>query len=153
MSAVLWRLGIFVVVCALGAFALIAVFAQLRFEREQRYTAVFANVRGLTRGDFVRIAGVEVGKVRTLTVRDDSTVAVEFGADDSVVLTDGSRAVIKYDNLIGDRYLAIEEGAGGTTKLRPGDAIPLDRTAPALDLDAVIRGFRPLLNALDPTQV
>ncbi|ORA60495.1 phospholipid/cholesterol/gamma-HCH transport system substrate-binding protein [Mycolicibacterium rutilum] len=153
MSAVLWRLGIFVVVCALGAFALIAVFAQLRFEREQRYTAVFANVSGLTSGDFVRIAGVEVGKVRTLTVRDDSTVAVEFGADDSVVLTDGSRAVIKYDNLIGDRYLAIEEGAGGTTKLRPGDAIPLDRTAPALDLDAVIGGFRPLLNALDPTQV
>ncbi len=137
ISAVLWRLGIFVVVCALGAFALIAVFAQLRFEREQRYTAVFANVSGLTSGDFVRIAGVEVGKVRTLTVRDDSTVAVEFGgADDSVVLTDGSRAVIKYDNLIGDRYLAIEEGAGGTTKLRPGDAIPLDRTAPALDLDA-----------------
>ncbi|QIV85156.1 virulence factor Mce family protein [Mycolicibacterium frederiksbergense] len=153
VSAVLWRLGIFVLVCALGAFALFAVFAQLRFEREQTYTAVFTNVSGLESEDFVRIAGVEVGKVQTITVRDDSTVQVEFGADDSVVLTDGSRAVIKYDNLIGDRYLAIEEGAGGTKKLRPGDTIPLNRTAPALDLDAVIGGFRPLFRALDPTQV
>ena len=39
---------------------------------------------------------------------------VEFGADHSVVLTDGSRAVIRYDNLIGGRYLALEEGAGGS---------------------------------------
>ncbi len=153
MSAVLWRLGIFVLVCALGAFSLITVFAQLRFEREQTYAAVFTNVSGLKSEDFVRIAGVEVGKVQTITVRDDSTVQVEFGADDSVVLTDGSRAVIKYDNLIGDRYLAIEEGTGGTKKLRPGDTIPLNRTAPALDLDAVIGGFRPLFRALDPAQV
>lgn len=153
VSAVLWRLGIFVVVCALGSFALITVFAQLRFEREQTYTAVFTNVSGLKSGDFVRIAGVEVGKVKNTAVRDDSTVGVEFGADDSVVLTDGNRAVIKYDNLIGDRYLAIEEGVGGTKKLRPGDTIPLNRTAPALDLDAVIGGFRPLFRALDPDQV
>ncbi len=79
VSAVVWRLGIFVVVCALGAFALITVFAQLRFEREQTYTAVFTNVSGLKSQDFVRIAGVEVGKVKNLTVRDDSTVQVEFG--------------------------------------------------------------------------
>ena len=57
VSAVLWRLGIFVLVCALGAFALFAVFAQLRFEREQTYTAVFTNVSGLESEDFVRIAG------------------------------------------------------------------------------------------------
>jgi phospholipid/cholesterol/gamma-HCH transport system substrate-binding protein len=45
------------------------------------------------------------------------------------------------------------EGAGSTRKLDPGGTIALDRTAPALDLDALIGGFRPLFRALDPNQV
>jgi phospholipid/cholesterol/gamma-HCH transport system substrate-binding protein len=104
-------------------------------------------------GQFVRIAGVEVGKVKTLTIRPDTTVLVEFSVDDSVVLTEGSRAVIRYDDLIGGRYLGLEDGAGGTRKLNRGDTIPLQRTSPALDLDALIGGFRPLFRALDPEQV
>ena len=88
-----------------------------------------------------------------MRLRPDTTALVEFTADDSVVLTEGSRAVIRYDDLIGGRYLALEEGAGGTKKLNPGDTIPLARTSPALDLDALIGGFRPLFRALDPDQV
>lgn len=152
-SGLLLRLGIFFVVCALGAFGLIAVFAQLRFQAEKTYNAIFTTVTGLEEGNFVRIAGVEVGKVKHIKIRDDATALVEFSADDSVVLTEGSRAVIRYDNLIGGRYMALEEGAGATNKLGPGDTIPLDRTAPALDLDALIGGFRPLFRALDPDQV
>jgi phospholipid/cholesterol/gamma-HCH transport system substrate-binding protein len=153
MSGLLVRLGIFFVVCAFGTFALIAIFAQLRFQNEKTYKAVFSTVTGLQGGNIVRIAGVEVGKVKNIKINDDATALVEFSADDSVVLTEGSRAVIRYDNLIGGRYLAVEEGAGGTRKLCPGETIPLDRTAPALDLDALIGGFRPLLRALDPNQV
>ena len=78
---------------------------------------------------------------------------VDFTADDSVVLTEGTRAVIRYDDLIGGRYLALEEGAGGTKKLNPGDTIPLASTEPALDLDALIGGFRPLFRALNPDQI
>ena len=78
---------------------------------------------------------------------------VEFTADNSVTLTEGTRAAIRYDNLFGDRYLALEEGAGGLTVLRPGQTIPLARTKPALDLDALIGGFRPLFRALNPEQV
>jgi phospholipid/cholesterol/gamma-HCH transport system substrate-binding protein len=47
----------------------------------------------------------------------------------------------------------LEEGVGGTDVLRPGATIPLDRTEPALDLDALIGGFRPLFRALNPEQV
>ena len=154
LGAAAWRLAVFLAVCVLGVVALFAVFAQLRFgETTSSYRAEFANVSGLEGGDFVRIAGVEVGKVSDLTMRDDSSVVVEFTAADSVVLTQGSRAVIRYDDLIGGRYLALEEGVGGTQRLNPGDTIPLERTAPALDLDALIGGFRPLFRALDPNQV
>ncbi|MGB2922870.1 MAG: MCE family protein, partial [Mycobacterium sp.] len=122
-------------------------------EETNRYRAEFLNVTGLETNDFVRIAGVEVGKVDKVEIQPDTTALVEFTADDSVVLTEGSRAVIRYDDLIGGRYLALEEGAGGTQKLNAGDTIPLARTSPALDLDALIGGFRPLFQALDPDQI
>jgi len=70
-----------------------------------------------------------------------------------VILTEGSRAAIRYDNLIGGRYLELLEGAGGTRKLPANAIIGLDHTSPALDLDALIGGFRPLFRALDPKQV
>ena len=150
--AAAWRLGVFMAVCALGTFALLAVFAQFRFGEGKTYTAEFTNVSGLRDGDMVRIAGVEVGKVKSITVNDDATVHVRFDTDD-VVLTEGTRAVIRYDNLFGGRFVALEEGAGGLRPLPPGGTIPLARTQPALDLDSLIGGFRPLFRALSPEQV
>ncbi len=94
---------------------------------------------GMKAATSCRIAGVEVGKVEDISINPDATVRVEFSADDSVVLTEGTRAVIRYDNVIGGRYLALEEGAGGlkTTAARPDDSAGPDR--PALDLDSVDR--------------
>ncbi|GAB4897387.1 MULTISPECIES: MCE family protein [Mycobacterium] len=153
LVGVTWRLAIYLVVCLVGAFALVAVFGQLRFQSEQSYRAVFANVSGLEGGNFVRVAGVEVGKVKNITIQPDSTVLVEFSAANSVILTEGTRAAIRFADLIGGRYVALEEGAGGVNRLHPGGTIPLSRTEPALDLDALIGGFRPLFRALDPDQV
>jgi phospholipid/cholesterol/gamma-HCH transport system substrate-binding protein len=153
LNGAVWRLLVFFVVCVTGTFALVAIFAQLRFQGEKSYNAHFTDVSGLHNGDLVRIAGVEVGKVRGISIRPDDTVLVGFNADDSVVLTKGSRAVIRYDNLIGGRYLALEEGTGSTAVLAPGQTIPVLQTSPALDLDALIGGFRPLFRALDPDQV
>jgi phospholipid/cholesterol/gamma-HCH transport system substrate-binding protein len=153
LAGAAWRLTGFVVVCATALFALFAVFGQLRFDAERTYEAEFTNVSGLKSGDFVRIAGVEVGKIKDISIRRDAVALVTFSADDSVMLTQGTRAAIRYENLIGGRYLALEEGAGGVARLTPGQTIPLARTAPALDLDALIGGFRPLFRALDPDQV
>lgn len=153
LKGAIWRLVVFVTVSLFGAFTLIAIFGQLRFEHGTTFNAQFSNVSGLENGNFVRIAGVEVGKVSEVTINDDTTVNVSFRVEDSVALTEGTRAVIRYDDLIGGRYLALEEGPGSPKKLTPGQTIPLDRTAPALDLDALIGGFRPLFRALDPDQV
>jgi phospholipid/cholesterol/gamma-HCH transport system substrate-binding protein len=68
-------------------------------------------------------------------------------------LTGGTKAAVRYENLIGDRYLSLEEGPGSVRRLQPGQTIPLARTSPALDVDALIGGFRPLFRALDPDQV
>jgi phospholipid/cholesterol/gamma-HCH transport system substrate-binding protein len=146
------RLTVFIVVCTFFSFALFAVFGKLRFAPETGYNATFTNVSGLKSGQFVRIAGVEVGQVKSLALQADTSVKVSFTADPSVVLTEGTRAVIRYDDLIGGRYLALEEGAGSVKRLNPGETIPPSNTSPALDLDALIGGFRPLFRALDPDQ-
>lgn len=153
LSGTVLRLTAFVVVCVFGSFALVAIYGQLRFTSGNSYQAIFSNVRGLKDGQFVRIAGVEVGKVKSIEIQDDATALVTFSTDDSVVLTEGTQANVRYDDTIGGRFLALEEGAGSTRRLPPGGTIPLDRTAPALDLDALIGGFKPLFRALDPGQV
>jgi phospholipid/cholesterol/gamma-HCH transport system substrate-binding protein len=153
LAGVIWRLSAFVIVCVLGIVALLMVFAQLRFQDERTYRAEFTDVTGLSGGNFVRIAGVEVGKVKNITIEPNSLVIVEFSADDSVVLTEGTRAAIRWADLIGGRYLSLEEGSGAVKRLNPGQIIPVDHTQPGLDLDALIGGFRPLFRALDPDQV
>ncbi|WP_246398283.1 MCE family protein [Mycobacterium vicinigordonae] len=146
-------LVVFVVVCAMCAFGLLAVFAQLRFDDVQAYRAVFSDVSGLKEGDFVRIAGVEVGKVKKISITKEGTALVEFSANATVALTNSTAAAIRWADPIGTRYLALLEGADGARKLNPGDIIPIDRTEPALDLDTLLGGFRPLFRALEPDQV
>ena len=90
LGGAIWRLAIFLAVCSFGIFSMFAIFGQLRFQSEKTYNAQFTNVSGLKPNDFVRIAGVEVGKVKSIKIEDDTTVLVDFTADDSVVLTEGS---------------------------------------------------------------
>ena len=67
-------------------------------------------------------------------------------------LFQGTTASIRYLNLIGDRYLELKRG-DNDQRLPAGGTIPVERTEPALDLDALIGGFRPLFRALDPDKV
>ena len=65
---------------------------------------------------------------------------------------DGTTASVRYLNLIGDRYLDLKRGESDT-RLPAGGTIPIEHTQPALDLDALIGGFRPVFRALDPDKV
>lgn len=153
IKGVIWRLAVFLTVCLLGSFVLLTIFGEFRFGAGTTYNAEFSNVTGLKKDDLVRIAGVEVGKVKEISVNPDATVRVAFSADNSVILTEGTQVAIRYDDLFGGRYVALEEGTGGVKPLHAGQTIPLARTKPALDLDALLGGFRPLFRALNPEQV
>jgi phospholipid/cholesterol/gamma-HCH transport system substrate-binding protein len=147
------RVGLYTAMSVILTAALLVVFGQLRFETRAQYHAEFSNISGLKSGNFVRIAGVEVGKVTGLTLHRSGTVTVDFALDKNLTLTDGTRAAVRYENLIGDRYLSLEDGPGSVRRLAQGQTIPLSRTAPALDLDTLIGGFRPLFRALEPDQL
>ena len=78
---------------------------------------------------------------------------VSFSVDTSQHLTTTTLAAIHFENLLGQRFLAILPGATGGKPLPPGGVIPLAHTTPAIDLTAVFDGFQPLFSALSPDQV
>ncbi|MCV7302694.1 MCE family protein [Mycobacterium barrassiae] len=141
-----------VVMAALTA-SLFMVFGEYRSGSAKGYSAVFTDASSLEGGDSVRIAGVRVGTVNQVTLRGDNTVLVSFDADDDIVLTTGTRAAVRYLNLVGDRYLELMDGPGSTRVLPRGAQIPADRTQPALDLDLLLGGLKPVIRGLDPNDV
>ncbi|HEY9305717.1 MAG TPA: MCE family protein, partial [Mycobacterium sp.] len=150
------RLGIAATVLLFFTGLIVVVFGQMRFDRTNSYSAEFNNISGLRQGQFVRASGVEIGKVKDIKLVDGGhRVRVTFDVDHSIPLYQSTTAQIRYLNLIGDRYLELKrgEGEGADRVLPPGGFIPLSRTSPALDLDALIGGFKPLFRALDPEKV
>jgi phospholipid/cholesterol/gamma-HCH transport system substrate-binding protein len=147
------KLGIFSLVLLLFTALIIVVFGQMRFDRTTGYTAVFSNASGLRAGQFVRASGVEVGKVSKVELVDGgSQVKVDFDVDRSLELFEETTASVRYLNLIGDRYMELKRGASDK-RLPAGGTTPIEHTEPALDLDALIGGFRPVFRALDPDKV
>ena len=78
-----------------------------------------------------------------------------FDVDRTLPLYQSTTAAIRYQDLIGNRYVNLERGTGeGADRILPaGGFIPMSRTQPALDLDALVGGFKPLFKALDPEKV
>ncbi|BBZ42812.1 virulence factor Mce family protein [Mycobacterium parmense] len=150
------KLCIVSVVLLMITVAIVVVFGQMRFSPTSSYSAEFSNATGLRDGQFVRASGVEIGKVKKVRLIEGGTkVLVDFDVDRSIPLYESTSAQIRYLDLIGNRYLELQRGQGeGADKVLPvGGFIPLARTSPALDLDALIGGFKPLFRALDPQKV
>jgi phospholipid/cholesterol/gamma-HCH transport system substrate-binding protein len=145
--------SIFTVAMLVVAAGLVVVFGQFRFASGSSYHATFSDSSRLKSGQDVRIAGVPVGSVKNVALNPDNTVDVEFDVDNRYQLYTSTKAVVRYQNLVGDRYLEITSGPGELRKLAPGDTIAKENTQPALDLDALLGGLRPVLKGLDGGKV
>lgn len=152
MRATIVKFGIFGAVMTVLTACLFFVFGQCQTGSTLDYSAVFTDVSRLKAGQSVRVGGLRVGTVKSVELRRDKTALVTFNADPEVRLTTGSRAAVRYLNLVGDRYLELDEGAGGTL-LPAGAQIPRERTAPALDLDLLLSGLKPVVRGLNPADV
>ncbi|ABK71170.1 MCE family protein [Mycolicibacterium smegmatis] len=153
IKGTLFKLGIFSLVLLTFTALIFVVFGQIRFNRTTEYSAIFKNVSGLRDGQFVRAAGVEVGKVKSVDLINGGEQAeVKFTVERSLPLFQETTAAIRYQDLIGNRYLELKRGDSDQI-LPPGSTIPVERTEPALDLDALVGGFRPLFRSLEPEKV
>lgn len=147
------KVSLFAVAMLLVAAGLVVVFGDFRFGPESTYHATFIDASRLKAGQKVRISGVPVGSVQGLKLNQDNSVDVEFVVDRRYTLYSSTRALIRYENLVGDRFLEITSGPGELRKLAPGATINAQHTEPALDLDALLGGLRPVFKGLDADKV
>src|SRR6202041_2670255 len=122
------KFGAFAFVMVLLTVSLFFIFGQYRTGSTTGYSAVFTDVSRLKTGQTVRVAGIRVGTVNSVSLRPDKKVVVKFDVDRNIVLTEGTRAAVRYLNLVGDRYLELVDGPGSAKLLSEGGQIPLDRT-------------------------
>ncbi|MGL4306185.1 MAG: MCE family protein [Mycobacteriaceae bacterium] len=117
------------------------------------YTAIFSDVSGLRSGDDVRMAGVRVGRVEAVELVDNQA-KVSFIVQEDQKIFDNTRALIRYQNLIGQRYIALalphnERGMEMTS----GASIDIKNTEPSFDISLLLNGFEPLFATLNPEQI
>lgn len=139
-------------------FGLLAtIIGNISFAPTRTYHALFTDATGVTVGDKVRLSGVEVGRVSAVELdgSDDDLgerpARISFTVAEDVPLHTKAELALRYENIVGRRYLAITEEPDGTP-LEPGATIGTDRTEPALNLTVLFNGFQPLFRALDPEQ-
>ena len=147
------KLTVFMVVTSLATGLLVITIGNVTFGESTEYKAVFSDVTGLNTGDDVRISGVRVGSVKSIDIYQRRQAMVTFDVDSDSELNQATNATIRYRNLVGQRYIALTQGAGSDTVLDEDDTIPLSRTEPALDLTVLFNGFKPLFAALSPEDV
>jgi phospholipid/cholesterol/gamma-HCH transport system substrate-binding protein len=147
------KLGIFVLVSVIVTGTLTAIMGSFAFGSETEYKAEFTSASLITKGDDVRVAGVTVGSVKDVQIKDRDRAEVTFKIKKDVPVTTATRASIRFLNLVGDRYMALEEGKPGAPKLQGDAIIPTSRTTPALNLTELFNGFQPLFQALTPSEV
>jgi phospholipid/cholesterol/gamma-HCH transport system substrate-binding protein len=128
-------------------------FGQIRFNSTSTYTALFTTASGLQSASNVTANGVPVGRVDATEVDSQNHAKVTFTIDSTVRLTRGVHATIRYRNLTGDQYVNLTPGPPTAPVVPPGGTIPVTDTSPSLDLDALLGGFNPLFQGLQPVQV
>ncbi len=147
------KVGTFAVIMLTLTGFLFVVFGGFRASSTHDYSATFADASQLKTGDSVRVAGIRVGTVSSVSLQPDNTVLVEFDADRDIVLTTGTKVAVRFLNLVGDRFLELVIGPGSTRILPPRSHIPADQTSPALDLDLLLGGLKPVIRGLNPRDV
>ena len=99
--------------------------------------AQFTSASGLKPGSTIEIAGVEVGRVRGITLNEDRAM-VKLAVNNTVKLYTDTIASIKTRGIIGEKFLALSPGGGGDP-LKPGGTIR--DTESGLDLEELVSQY------------
>ena len=122
------RLGLFVLV---GLACLVVVLflvgrKQNLFGSSLVVQADFRNVAGLLTGNNVRLAGIDVGTVRRIQIRNDSTVRVSMSLNRSVApfVKKNTVAIIGTDGLVGNTIINLKANRTPAPPVQPNDVLP-----------------------------
>jgi phospholipid/cholesterol/gamma-HCH transport system substrate-binding protein len=114
------------------------------------YYADFSEAGGLKANDEVRIAGVRVGKVDSVSL-DGDHVKVGFRIQSGADFGSDTRAAIKVKTLLGAMYLSLEPAGPG--QLPQGSEIPVSRTTSPYDVVEAFSGLARTSERIDSHQL
>ena len=114
------------------------------------YYADFSEAGGLKPNDEVRIAGVRVGKVDSVSL-DSGHVKVAFRIENGADFGTDTRAAIKVKTLLGAMYLSLEPAGPG--QLPKGSEIPVARTSSPYDVVQAFSGLASTSERIDTHQL
>lgn len=123
------------VVLAVAAFFLAFAYKSADLRKVQGYelTANFSSITGLQSGADVRISGVKVGSVSSLTLDPKSYQAVvHLSIDNTVKLPKDTAAVIASESLLGGKFLSLEPG-GDPDMIKPNGRVEYTQSTPGLE--------------------
>ncbi|MFC9437404.1 MlaD family protein [Nocardia sp. NPDC057030] len=146
------KLGVFVALVAVCSAFIVAALNTPVPEDKVSYDAVFTDISGLYTGDVVRMSGVAVGKVDHVAL-DGPRARVRFTVDRQRPVFDNTEAAVRYQDLIGQRYIELMTPKTGGVRLGAGATIPVERTIPSFDVSKLFNGFKPLFETLDTAQL
>ena len=105
---------------------------KLRDEKGIELTASFDQVNGLKSGSLVKIAGISVGYVKSLTLTKESFEAnVSLVIDKELQLPSDTEAVVEMDGIFGDTFVTLVPG-GSDRVLKSGDQLILTQGTSSL---------------------
>jgi phospholipid/cholesterol/gamma-HCH transport system substrate-binding protein len=100
--------------------------------------ALFSNTGGLKTGSSIVIAGVDVGRTKSITLDENYQARVVMEFPWSVKIQGDAIALIKTKGLVGEKYIEITPGVSEKL-IEPGGRIR--ETQPAVDLEELISKF------------
>ncbi|SIR70556.1 MCE family protein [Williamsia sterculiae] len=118
-------------------------------DHPRTYNIQFADVLDLVPQSAVKFNGVVVGSVKKISIAPDQwTANVKVEVKDDVNLSDQSRAEVQQTNLLGEKFISLEESKNsqGAARQDPAQPIPLARTRTATDVEQVLGALSMLLN-------
>lgn len=127
-----------------------AALTMFRGGETKTLTAHFPRTISIYEGSDVRILGVPVGHVDSVTPAG-TDVAVTMSYDADVDVPADAKAVIVAPSIVGDRFVQLTPVYSGGDKLADGAVLDVDRTAVPLELDQIYSSLDDLTVALGPT--
>jgi len=154
------KVGLFVVCCLSLLIASLLVLGdeQNLFERNYALQANFYDIAGLRSGAAVRLAGLDVGLVTSITFPedlDDRQVYVRMKVAERFQdrIREDSVATIEGQGLLGDKFISIGQGSPSVTSLKDGDLIktvdPVELTSYLDDVPGIMKNVRSISEQID----
>jgi phospholipid/cholesterol/gamma-HCH transport system substrate-binding protein len=119
--------------------------------KQHTFYAEMTDASSLVPPDDVKIAGVTVGQVKGVKVRQGHAV-VRFVVDKNVTLRQSTQVGMRFQNVIGAKYLYLYPGSSGEV-LKPGSTFPISQNVPGADVGDFLTDIGAFLKALNPTDV